>query len=134
MTMVCVSARYYFYVPLPNGNFRLSKDLYNTFFFSVRMLYILIQVRDENKEAEYLCLSHNPFADFIAVGTDNGTIKVYDEKTLQVRRNLCKFKQIVCTCKKINKLKEYFILLIENYSQHVNYIGGISTEKKFKYE
>ena len=87
-----------------------------------------------------MCLSHNPFADFIAVGTDNGTIKVYDEKTLQVRRNLCKLKQIVCTCEsttmlcKINKLKEYFILLIENYSQHVNYIGGISTEKKFKYE
>ena len=24
MTMVCVSARYYFYVPLPNGNFRIS--------------------------------------------------------------------------------------------------------------
>ena len=42
------------------------------------------QVRDENKEAEYLCLSHNPFADFIAVGTENGTIKIYDEKTLQV--------------------------------------------------
>ena len=54
---------------------------YSTFFF-------FKQVRDENKEAEYLCLSHNPFADFIAVGTDNGTIKVYDEKTLQVGEKL----------------------------------------------
>ena len=42
------------------------------------------QVNDENKEAEYLCLSHNPFADVIAVGLDNGHLKLYDEKTLQV--------------------------------------------------
>ena len=111
-------------------DFKIALDLYNTFFLNVKMLSILKQVRDENKEAEYLCLSHNPFADFIAIGTDNGTIKVYDEKTLQVRRNLCKLKQIVYTCEmlcKINKLKESFILLIEYYFQHVKFIGGIST-------
>ena len=28
MTMVCVSARYYFYVPLPNAYFRLSRMIY----------------------------------------------------------------------------------------------------------
>ena len=53
--------------------------------------FLEIQVRDDNKEAEYLCLSHNPFADFIAVGTDHGTIKVYDEKTLQVNLLECHF-------------------------------------------
>ena len=42
------------------------------------------QVQDENKNAEYLCLSHNPFADVISVGLDNGHIKLYDERTLQV--------------------------------------------------
>ena len=42
------------------------------------------QVQDDNKDAEYLCLSYNPFADVIAVGLDNGHIKLYDEKTLQV--------------------------------------------------
>lgn len=54
------------------------------------------QARDENKEAEYLCLSHNPFADFIAVGTDSGTIKVYDEKTLQVCTFHVSFKYCFC--------------------------------------
>jgi WD40 repeat protein len=29
-------------------------------------------------------LSHNPFADVIGVGLDNGHIKLYDERTLQV--------------------------------------------------
>ena len=43
-----------------------------------------VQVKDDNDEAEYLCLSHNPFADVIAVGLDNGHLKLYDEKTLQV--------------------------------------------------
>ena len=42
------------------------------------------QVQDDNKNTEYLCLSHNPFADVIAVGLDNGHIKLYDERTLQV--------------------------------------------------
>ena len=42
------------------------------------------QVQDNNKDAEYLSLSYNPFADVIAVGLDNGHIKLYDEKTLQV--------------------------------------------------
>ena len=52
------------------------------------------QVQDENKETEYLCLSHNPFADVIAVGLDNGHIKLYDEKTLQVFEFLFFFFQI----------------------------------------
>ena len=38
--------------------------------------------------AEYLCLSHNPFVDVIAVGMDNGHIKLYDEKTMQVDKKL----------------------------------------------
>ena len=42
------------------------------------------QVQDENKNSEYLCLSHNPFADVISVGLDNGHIKLFDERTLQV--------------------------------------------------
>jgi hypothetical protein len=42
------------------------------------------KVQDENKNTEYLCLSYNPFADVIAVGLDNGNIKLYDEHTLQV--------------------------------------------------
>ena len=42
------------------------------------------QVRDERSNAEYLCLSYNPFVDVIAVGEDNGHIKLYDENTLQV--------------------------------------------------
>lgn len=42
------------------------------------------QVQDENKDVEYLCLSYNPFADVIAVGLDNGHIKLYDERTMQV--------------------------------------------------
>ena len=41
-------------------------------------------MQDENKDAEYLCLSYNPFADVIAVGLDNGHIKLIDEKTLKV--------------------------------------------------
>jgi len=45
---------------------------------------IILQAQDENKNAEYLCLSHNPFADVIAVGLDNGQIKLFDEQTLQV--------------------------------------------------
>ncbi len=44
----------------------------------------LAHVRDENKNAQYLCLSHNPFVDVIAVGLDNGNLKLYDEKTMQV--------------------------------------------------
>ncbi len=43
------------------------------------------QVRDEDPESEYLCLSHNPFVDVIAVGMANGHIKLFDEKTMQVR-------------------------------------------------
>eukprot|EP00094_Tigriopus_californicus_P001305 TCALIF_01263-PA protein Name:"Similar to HET-E1 Vegetative incompatibility protein HET-E-1 (Podospora anserina)" AED:0.22 eAED:0.22 QI:0/0.6/0.16/0.66/0.8/0.66/6/0/367 len=42
------------------------------------------QVRDDDKNAEYLSLSFNPFADVIAVGLSNGHIKLYDENTLQV--------------------------------------------------
>ena len=34
------------------------------------------QVRDERRDAEYLCLSYNPFVDVVAVGEDNGHIKV----------------------------------------------------------
>ncbi len=47
-------------------------------------LFYYAQVQDENKNAEYLCLSHNPFADVIGVGLDNGHIKLFDERTLQV--------------------------------------------------
>ena len=39
MTMVCVSVRYYFYLPLPNGYLRI--DLYNTSCFSIKKLSIL---------------------------------------------------------------------------------------------
>ncbi len=46
--------------------------------------FFYVQVQDENKNAEYLCLSHNPFADVIGVGLDNGHIKLFDERTLQV--------------------------------------------------
>ena len=42
-------------------------------------------MRDERRDAEYLCLSYNPFVDVIAVGEENGHIKLYDEHTLQVR-------------------------------------------------
>ncbi len=41
--------------------------------------------RDAAEDAEYLCLSHNPFVDVIGVGTDGGHVKLYDEKTMQVR-------------------------------------------------
>lgn len=44
----------------------------------------VVQVKDPDPEAEYLCLSHNPFADVIAVGMQNGHIKLYDENTMQV--------------------------------------------------
>ena len=43
-----------------------------------------LQVRDERRNAEYLCLSYNPFVDVIGVGEENGNIKLYDENTLQV--------------------------------------------------
>ena len=41
-------------------------------------------MRDDRRNAEYLCLSYNPFVDVIAVGEENGNIKLYDENTLQV--------------------------------------------------
>ena len=44
----------------------------------------LFQAQDQEKKSEYLCLSYNPFVDVIAVGLDNGHIKLYDEKTMQV--------------------------------------------------
>ena len=48
------------------------------------ILALLLQVRDERRNAEYLCLSYNPFVDVIGVGEENGNIKLYDEHTLQV--------------------------------------------------
>ena len=45
---------------------------------------LLLQVRDDRRNAEYLCLSYNPFVDVIGVGEENGNIKLYDENTLQV--------------------------------------------------
>ena len=69
----------------------------HTFLHAKPKSIYMLQVRDENKEAEYLCLSHNPFADFIAVGTDNGTIKVYDEKTLQVSYMLTTSSSVIKT-------------------------------------
>ncbi len=50
------------------------------------------QVQDDRTNAEYLCLSYNPFVDVIAVGIDNGTIKLYDERTLQVE--MCTISQL----------------------------------------
>ena len=50
------------------------------------ILALLPQVRDERRNAEYLCLSYNPFVDVIAVGEENGNIKLYDENTLQVEK------------------------------------------------
>ena len=47
-------------------------------------------MRDERRNAEYLCLSYNPFVDVIAVGEENGNIKLYDENTLQVEECLQK--------------------------------------------
>ena len=47
-------------------------------------IYNLLQVRDDRRNAEYLCLSYNPFVDVIGVGEENGNIKLYDENTLQV--------------------------------------------------
>ena len=43
-------------------------------------------MQDEEPQTEYLCLSHNPFIDVIAVGTDTGTIKLYDEKTSKANK------------------------------------------------
>ena len=50
-------------------------------------LEMILQVSDEDPNCEYLCLSHNPYADVIAVGTQAGNIKLYDEKTMQVSEN-----------------------------------------------
>ena len=64
------------------GSSELSNHTINP--WSVKAPEKLFQVQDENKDIEYLCLSYNPFADVIAVGLDNGHIKLFDEKTLQI--------------------------------------------------